>query len=157
MKKHICAVAVVFICLALLAAESATMYVSTQKGLLKSKASGSSKTVATLSYGDQVSVLSTQSKWCEITVTTGAAVGEKGWMLTSALTKKKIIAKGNKVTADASELALAGKGFSSEIETEYKKNGVVDYDSVDCVEKEIVSESDQNDFINAGNLNGGEK
>ena len=157
MKKHICLAAVVFLCFSLFAAETTTMYVSTQKGLLKSNSSSSSKTVATLLYGDQVTVLSTQNKWCEIQIVTGTAAGKKGWILSASLTKKKIIAKGSKVTANAAELALAGKGFSSEVEDEYKKSGSADYDAVDRVEEATVSNSEQNAFISSGKLNGGKE
>ena len=72
--------------------------------------------------------------------------------------KKKIVAKGNNVTASTEELALAGKGFSEEAENAYKaSNANLDFDAVDAIEAIVVSEADMKDFISEGHLAGGEE
>jgi len=63
------------------------------------------------------------------------------------------VASGAAITA--SEVALAGKGFSSEIEVEYRKNGM-DFSGVDSMERIIVSGNDLLAFINEGHLAKGE-
>ena len=157
MRKHICLITVLLLSFSLFAAEPVTMYVASQKGLLKARATTNSKTITTLSYGDVVTIISTKGKWSEVAVKSNSTANTQGWVLSASLTKKKIVANTNKVSANAKELALAGKGFSSEIENEYKKSGNADYDAVDTVEQASVSDDEESAFIEDGNLRGGEE
>jgi hypothetical protein len=79
--------------------------------------------VATLSYGDRVKVLESKESWIRIVP---PAKGSSGWMHLSALSEKKIVLeageKDAEVTASGGELALAGKGFSADVEAEFKAN-----------------------------------
>lgn len=80
---------------------------------------------------------------------------KKGWIPSSALSKKKVLASSS-TTADAKEIALAGKGFSSSIESTYAKEFNVDYSDVDYVESQSVSDKELQSFIVEGQLNSGE-
>jgi hypothetical protein len=81
----------------------------------------------------------------------------QGWISASSLTKKKIIT-GKTVNASASEIALAGKGFSPEAESVFKSdNPEKRYDLVDAVERIVVDEESVKTFIAQGSLNGGEE
>ncbi len=130
-------------------AGSYSRYVSVQTLAIKEKASNKSKTVASVSYGDEVTVSKTSGKWSLVSPKSSPSVS--GWVSTSALSKRKIV-KGKAVTTDASEISLAGKGFSEGLEAEYSKNGTTDYASVDLIEQNLISESDQQAFITEGQL-----
>ncbi len=130
-------------------AASYSRYVSVQSLAIKEKASNRSKTVASISYGDEVTVSKTSGKWSLVSPKSSPSV--KGWVSTSALSKRKIV-KGKTVTTDASEISLAGKGFSEGLEAEYSKNGTADYAAVDLIEQNQIPESDQQAFISEGKL-----
>ncbi|QTQ15591.1 hypothetical protein [Treponema parvum] len=156
MKQKSAVLVFLFLC-GCLSAE--TMYICAQKAQLKESTFFFSKTVATLLYGDRVDVLSSDGKWIKVSAPDkGASAKEvSGWLQSSALTKKKIVSRGNRVSADAKELALAGKGFSEEVENEYKKSGKADYAAVDKMEDAELSSSDLFQFILEGKLNGAEE
>ena len=58
-------------------------------------------------------------------------------------------------TVTASEVAMAGKGFSPDMEMEYRKNGL-DYSMVDSMERITVPSDDLLRFITEGRLSRGE-
>jgi len=147
----------VFIVCGTLAFAAATkkMYVAVKTTALKTGTTLFAKKTATVSYGDEVTVLETKGKWSLVSVNSNSS--KKGWISTSALSKRKIIASGSKVSTNADELALAGKGFNSGIEAEYKKDGKVNYDAVDDMEAQIVTDDDIIPFINEGELTGESK
>ncbi len=72
---------------------------------------------------DQVTVLEERGAWKKVSLGSGK---NQGWMHNTALTNKRIALKagqsnvGTSVTRD--EIALAGKGFSEEVEAQYRKN-----------------------------------
>ena len=59
---------------------------------------------------------------------------------------------GEVVSASTEELALAGKGFTAEIEAEYKKQASLNYDAVDKLETNLISFDRVLDFMAAGKL-----
>jgi len=83
-------------------------------------------------------------------------------MHSTALTNKRIAMKagqsnvGTSVTRD--EIALAGKGFSEEVEAQYRKrNKNLDYTWINKMEAAKVSQEQMEDFISSGRLTlGGE-
>ena len=105
-----------------------------------------------LAYGDRVGVVQTQNDWVEISADQG-----DGWVHSSALTKKKIKLKAGSddVAAAASdeELALAGKGFSKEVETEYQaRNPDADFSQLDHVEVLNFTPEQLVKFLHAGGV-----
>ncbi len=134
------------------ASKSVVMYVAVQNATFKEKKSFFSATVAELTYGQSVRVVNTNGKWAEAVLADG---NKRGWIALSSLTKKKI--KKSDFKASTDELALAGKGFSAEIEKKYRKTSSADYASVDRIESSIVSDSELLNFIDGGKLNGGSK
>ena len=94
------------------AAGNKNQYVSVGSAQVKAKASQFAKTVATLKYGDEVIIVEAKKEWSNIKSLDGKV---EGWVPNSSLTTKKLIVKvkSNKGTsANAEELALAGKGWS---------------------------------------------
>ena len=128
------------------------MSVQVRDGQLRNRGSFLGTVVGTVAYGDRVTVNQTQAGWCEVTI-----AGKTGWIHESALTPKKVVLASG--TADAragasgEEVALAGKGFSKEVEAEYKKqNKDIDYAWVDWMGKQKVSGEQLVQFLKQGEL-----
>lgn len=110
------------------------------------------KIVATLSYGDQVTVAAEKSGWAEIKTTQVS-----GWMHMLALTGKKIVLKAGQKNADirpaGDEVALATRGFTKEVEAQYAaKHRQADYQTVNEMEKSKISEEEMRAFLEEGGL-----
>ena len=95
--------------------------------------------VGAAKYGDAVTVEQRAGGWARVRT----AAGLSGWLHESTLTKKRIQLQAGEQTvaggASVQEVALAGKGFSEEVEKEYRKeNKTADYAAVDRLEKRSV-------------------
>ena len=139
------------------------MYVAVEKLDLKNKASITAKQTSSLDYGSRVIILDEKGSWCKIQLIGDDSVN--GWVNSGSLTKKKIIVASTKVgsstddeniekrvSTNASELSLAGKGFNSAVEAAYEDEFDVNFELVDQIEKNGVSEEDTIAFIIQGNL-----
>jgi hypothetical protein len=123
-------------------------YVAVQTTPLKNSTWFFAKDLANLTLGTELTLIRENGKWSEV------RVGNlTGWVASSSLTSKKVIASTANISA--SEVALAGKGFSPDIEAEYKKSGL-DYSMVDVMEQITVPINDLSEFIAEGRLVGGE-
>ena len=101
------------------------MSVQVRDGQLRNRASFLGAVTAQVAYGDRVTVNQTQAGWCEV----AKADGAKGWIHESALTPKRVVMSSGTTDArsgaSGEEVALAGKGFNSDVEREFKaKNGL---------------------------------
>jgi hypothetical protein len=109
--------------------------------------------VAKLAYGEQVEQTREQRGWVEVRSESRAL---SGWLHASALTDEEIeLSAGDSdanVGASSSEIALAGKGFSAEVESEYKRKRKLDYTWVDRMERIEVTDSRKQAFLDAGGL-----
>ena len=129
------------------------MSVQVRDGQLRNRASFLGTVTGAVAYGDRVTVNQTQAGWCEVSI-----AGKTGWIHESALTPKKVVLASG--TADArvqsvgsEEVALAGKGFSKEVEAEYKKqNPQLDFTWVDWMGQQTVSSERLVAFLKQGNL-----
>ncbi len=144
-----------FLCVVLSgsAAPQKTMSVQIKEGQVRSTPSFLGTIVAKLSYGDRVEVVQDQGTWKKVAVRGGA----QGWMHASALTTKSIVLKagaGNvQTSATSGEIALAGKGFSEEVEKQYKKlNSNLDYAWVDRMERFQVTPEQMQAFLKQGSV-----
>lgn len=85
----------------------------------------------------------------------------EGWINESALTSKKIVLSSGSGTvsqeASSGDVALAGKGFNEEIESENRKDSTYDYAAVDELQKITVAQEAVAAFLKAGGLSGGEE
>lgn len=132
------------------------MSIQSEKAAIRATPGPFAQTITTLNYGDRVNVLAEQGAWSQVQT----ATGQTGWTQTASLTKKKVVlqAGANDVskTASGEELALAGKGFNSQVEGEFKsKNPNVDFRWIDHMEKIKVSEPQMLQFLRDGGLKGG--
>jgi hypothetical protein len=145
------------LCLAL-PAVAKTLNVQVQEGKLRASASPLGAVVGTAAYGDQMEVLEEKGPWIKVSKPDGAATG---WMHTSELTKQSIKLhageKGADTAASSGEQALAGKGFSKDVEAAFKdKNKNVDFAWVDRMGKFKVSTQDLQAFLKQGHLKAAE-
>ena len=130
------------------------MSVQVKTGELRLAPSFLGKIVARLYYGDRIYVIEEKGTWRRVGLSAGAA---EGWIHASALTPKKIIlqagAKDVEIAASSDELALAGKGFNQQVESEFRaKNPNLDFTWVDKMETYVVSEEEMKQFLEKGGL-----
>lgn len=135
------------------AADGRMMSVQVRDARVRNKASFVGKIVGTLAYGDRVEVRESKGDWVRVGLPGGAA----GWMHASALTSKKIVLSAGrenaKIGASGDELALAGKGFNSDVEAQFRKNHRnIDFTWVDRMESIRISSSEMQAFLKAGGV-----
>jgi uncharacterized protein YgiM (DUF1202 family) len=140
----------------LLAAATATfaasMSVQVQSTQVRGTPSFLGPVVTTIQYADRVEVVAKQGAWVQV-----RANGQTGWVSESALTPKKIVLKADaedvRRTASGEEMALAGKGFNSQVEADFKsKNRDVDFTWIDRMETYKVSDNEIVQFLREGGL-----
>jgi SH3-like domain-containing protein len=129
-----------------------TMSVQVKEGQLRSTPSFLAEIIAKPAYGDRVEIIQDKGPWKKV-----ALRGVQGWMHTTALTTKSIVLKAGaanvQTSATGSEIALAGKGFSEEVEKQYKSlNRNLDYAWVDRMEKFKVSPEQMQAFLKQGSV-----
>jgi SH3-like domain-containing protein len=117
------------------------------------------KVLGKLAYGDQVQVLESKKDWARIKA---PAKKIEGWINMSALTAKKVVLSSGTATADqnasSGEVALAGKGFNSQIEAENRQDATFDYATVDRMSLSVVQAEQVSAFLEQGKLaQGGSK
>lgn len=132
--------------------DAGSMSVQVKQSQVRTAPSFLARIIGTLHYGDRVYVVSGQGTWIQVFM---AADGIKGWVHTSALTRKKIILKAGAAdvnkTATSDELALAGKGFNKKVEGEFKaRHRNLDYARIDQMEKVKASPRDIRKFLEEG-------
>ncbi|WP_035277034.1 SH3 domain-containing protein [Desulforegula conservatrix] len=149
---------IIAVCLVLFVAAVAfaasKMSVQIKEAQLRATPDYLGKVTGKASYGDQVNIEGTQGAWKKVKTVKGA---QSGWMHDSALSEKEIrMSAGDKdvkIAASSSELQLAGKGFSKEVENEYKKkNSAVTYKWVDQMERIKISQPQIQKFMKEGEL-----
>jgi len=129
-------------------AEANKRFISVQNTVLKDSTGFFAKDLENLSLGDEVTLVQDKGKWVQI-----RHGNLSGWVSSSSLSARRIVASGSSATA--TEIALAGKGFSPDMEVEYRKSGL-DYSQVDTMEKTVIPSGELLNFINEGKLAKGE-
>jgi len=104
-------------------------------------------------YGTQVKVGSRQGPWVQVT----GPQGQTGWLHESALSEDELaMVSGDAVAAtgaSSEEIALAGKGFNDQVEQEYRKqNQDLDFQTVDRMEKIVITPEQAAAFLAAGQV-----
>lgn len=133
------------------AASPAVMSVQVRKADIRETPSFLGKIVTTVAYGDKVTVQSENGAWMQV-----SSGGLSGWVHQSALTKKTIVMKsgeGAQTSASSGEMALAGKGFNSDVEAQFKANHKeIDFTWVDKMEKIKIPSPAIREFAKEGQL-----
>ncbi len=128
------------------------MSVQVRDGQLRATPSFLGAVVGSVNYGDQVDAQQQQGDWMEVSYK-----GQKGWIHSSALTSKYIsIGSGGKdaqLKASGKEVALAGKGFNADVESQYRKGHQnVNYAAVDQMEQVRISPQEMVAFLENGGI-----
>lgn len=147
----LCAVVLMVAGLAWAAGEVMNVQVRTSK--LRSRPSFLGSTVTEVGYGAQVTVSSQRGPWVEVTTPDG----HSGWLHESALSEDELAMISGTIDANTGasgeEIALAGKGFNDQVESEYqKKHGDLDYTWVDLMEKMVISPEQAEKFLAEGQI-----
>ena len=135
------------------ASKTKTQYVAIDPAPLKAKPAASSKKVGTIEYASAVTVLQEEKAWVYVQLVEDKSVA--GWLPASALTSKKIKDKADATSANADEIALAGKGFNSTIEAVYAEQYEMNFDVVDYIESLSADQNEAIAFAQEGQLNDG--
>ena len=128
--------------------EGAKRYISVQNAVIKESTGFFARGLGSLSLGDEVTLIGAQGKWTQI-----RSGNLDGWVSSSSLSARRIVVAG--LAASATEVAFAGKGFSPDMELEYRKSGL-DYSLVDSMEKSAIPSAELLSFITEGRLAKGE-
>ncbi len=129
------------------------MYIQLKSTPLKSSNSFLSSTLLSLPYNEKVETIEQKDGWVKVKVK-----GKTGWLHSNALNKEQL--KLAKATTQApqsvssKEVTMAAKGFSAEVEKEYKKdNPKLPFSLVDKIEKPLINLAEQRKFVDNGGLN----
>jgi SH3-like domain-containing protein len=125
-----------------------TRFVSIKSAAVKETPWFFARELGNLPLGNEVTLISESGKWSRI-----RSGNLTGWVTSVSLSARRIVASGTNATA--TEIALAGKGFSPETEMEYRQNGL-DYSMVDFMEQITVPKDELLGFVNDGRLSRGE-
>jgi uncharacterized protein YgiM (DUF1202 family) len=154
--KRLCAVSILGLVIAgALTAQIArggTAYVAVKTVQLKSSTGFFAGSRGSLAYGEAVTVLQTKGKWAE--VRSNARTSLSGWINASTLTAKRISTAA--ASTSSQEMALAGKGFSEEVEKAYQAEENLNYADVDRTEAQTVSAQELYAFLTEGHLTQGD-
>jgi len=128
--------------------------VKVQKASLFSQPNFLSKTVASLQFGDQLELEEVVKDWARVRYGQ-----QRGYVHQSALTSTKVDMKSLMFSSSSSsganqdEVALAGKGFTPEVEKNYgKAHPEMNYALVDEIERYTVDPNSLRSFIQKGGL-----
>jgi len=143
------------------AARQKKMSIQVKTGQLRSTPGYFSRVVTRLDYAAKVIVLEEKGDWLKVKPDGGTTTG---WIHKSALTKKRLKLSAGKTdisnTVTTDEQALAGKGFNSDVEAQFKKeNKEIDFTWVDKMEKIKIPPEELKKFLEEGDikpLNGGQ-
>ncbi|MCP4352445.1 MAG: SH3 domain-containing protein [Desulfobacterales bacterium] len=138
------------VCLiAVSSAQAKTMSIEVKEAHVRSAPSFfKGKLVKKLPYGYRINVQEQKGSWYKVS---------EGWIHSSALTKKKVVLRAGasdvKKGATNDEIALAGKGFNSQVEGEFKsKNQNIDFTWINKMENFTVSQDQMQKFLKKGEL-----
>jgi len=131
---------------------AATLKVITQEATIRKDKRFFAPVVARVAYGEVIQELERKGDWLRVSYR-----GKEGWIHISAVQEQKFelssLSSGRAQETSREEVALAGKGFTPEVEKVFReKNPKMRYDLVNHVQGYKVAESRLQAFIRAGNL-----
>ena len=138
-----------------LALQASTLSVQVKQTVLRSKPSFLGKAIVKIQYGHKVEERSFKNGWHYVKTLRG---GINGWVHASALSTKEIVLSvSDKVSTSGvtqSEVLMAGKGFSKQVEDKYKKeNTSLNFSLVDTIKNsKPISNKSLNHFVTYGKL-----
>jgi uncharacterized protein YgiM (DUF1202 family) len=136
--------------------KGSTITVQTLTAKLMKTPSFISQTAAKLVRGEQLKFEEAQRDWYRASTEKGVS----GWINKSAVVEKAVALStkpgGGSGGATADEVALAGRGFSKDVEEKYKsEHKDLDFSHVDHIEKLEVPSEELVKFVADGKIGGG--
>ena len=131
---------------------AATVKVITQEAVIRKDKRFFAPPILRAPYGAVIQELERAGDWLRVQYQ-----GKQGWLHISAVQEQKFqlssLAGGQAQETTQDEVALAGKGFTPEVEKAFReKNPKMRYDLVNQVHAYRIDEQRLQDFIQAGNL-----
>jgi hypothetical protein len=140
------------LCLMASVAFAATVKVITQDAVIRKDKRFFAPALVRAPFGAALQQLGKEGDWFRVSYQ-----GKEGWIHKSALQEQKFqlssLAGGKAEETSRDEVALAGKGFTPEVEKAFReKNPKMRYDLVDQVQGYQVAEQKLQAFLRGGNL-----
>ena len=104
-----------------------------------------------LSYGTKITALDNDNGWFKVQT----AEGKTGFIHQSAVTEREIILKDKQddnVAHDKSDVVIAGKGFSKEVEKKFASGSSLNFSAVNRMERRTVQDKELANFVKEGKL-----
>ena len=135
---------------------ASTLYVEIASTKVRKEPKHWAQGVANVVYGDPLTVIESNSGWLKVRTPSGV----EGFIHSSAVTERKVaLAPGStkvQIRADDSDIVLAGKGFSEQIEdADRDQNKELPYQEVDRLLKLAPSDEQIGTFVESGKLRNG--
>jgi hypothetical protein len=151
MKKKICAI-LLGLLMVTSGAMAASVKVITQEAMIRKNKRFFAPVVSRVPYGAIIQELERQGDWLRVSYQ-----GKQGWIHISAVQEQKFdlssLSTEKATEASQEEVALAGKGFTPEVEKAFRdKNPKMRYDLVDQIQSIRIGDAQLQAFIRAGNL-----
>ena len=129
------------------------VYVMVRESKLRAKSDFFSASVGDIKYGDRLDVVKEQGSWLQVR-TSG---GKQGFVHTSSITERRVVlksgAKFEPSGTDQSDVVLAGKGFSADVERQFaSSHRNLNFADVDAMERIKVSPKELVAFAEQGKL-----
>lgn len=133
------------------------LYVQIRAAPIRSSPAPFASVIGTLAYGEPVTVIETSGAWRNVR-TESPTEALSGWIHLSALTPKALSLQAGadtSVRASSDEVALAGKGFTAQVENQLKTaNPHLPFAAIDKMEKMAIPLDDITVFLEKGGLAG---
>lgn len=142
------------VCGSSLALAQQRLYIEVREGRVRVEPKHWAATVATLRYGDAMELVADGSDWLQVRTDSG----QQGFIHASSVTDRKVVLKAkeldqNLINSDPSEVVVAGKGFSADLERLLaSQQPQMNYAAVDSMQSERVSEGELINFMRQGEL-----
>lgn len=131
--------------------EGDVLQVKVRSTALRTEPKAWSSPIGTANYGDKLTVMGIGGGW----VKAKTSGGKSGYVHTTAVTSKKVVLGSSGLTdigADASEVVMAGKGFSKKVEEGYAAAQGLNFKAVDGMERWKVKTAELLAFLKEGKL-----
>lgn len=127
--------------------------VQVREAVIRDRPSFLGKVVGQATFGEALRPRSTRGPWVQVSRDGGGL----GWVHRSALTRREVVFVSGEETVSSSvssdELALAGKGFSQEVEARFRaRHGDAGFKQLDRMEELEISPEEQHTFFKQGGL-----
>lgn len=139
--------------IALLGSSVCADTIQVREAAVRERPSFLGRVVGQAAYGEQVVTIATRGPWTQVS-RDGRVLG---WIHNSALTRLTVIFRSGEETVESSvnteELALAGKGFSSDVEAAYRtRHGDDGFKELDRMEGLGIPSRERRVFLKQGGL-----